>query len=161
MKPLKFTEEMVRAILEGRKTQTRRPIAISKNKEWDFKETLGTLEGIFHACFKHKKTRQLKTVKFPFGKVGDRHSIKAGEIEITNICVERLQNISEEDAIAEGFNYGCDSVQWFRDLWDSYAKKGYGWDKNPWVWVIEFKLVGKAVSVDQYSTVPQEKRQLS
>ncbi|MGP2988336.1 hypothetical protein ACTVLM_14520 [Serratia marcescens] len=60
-------------------------------------------------------------------------------LEITAVRVERLQNISEADAIAEGgtkhFN-----IDWFGPLWASI----YGvdsWDANPWVWVIEFRRV--------------------
>ena len=71
---------------------------------------------------------------------------------ITNIRVQRVQDISEGDAIAEG----VDAVsmadvprqdtwsrrQDFAQLWDSInAKRGYGWDVNPWVWVVSFKMV--------------------
>lgn len=71
-------------------------------------------------------------------------------LEITKVRVERLQDISEEDAIAEGFDpppaymslsakYFCKSTrEQYRELWDSLHGKG-AWDKNPWVWVIEFK----------------------
>ena len=34
-------------------------------------------------------------------------------------------------------------IEAFENLWDSInVKRGYGWDKNPWVWVIEFERVG-------------------
>ena len=66
-------------------------------------------------------------------------------LEITSIRVERLQMITEEDAIAEGcptFSRLISPVIWFSELWDSInAKRGYSWEKNPWVWVIEFKLI--------------------
>lgn len=82
-------------------------------------------------------------------------------LEITAVRVERVQDISEYDAGLEGapclaisklkhppiglmqkiqapeaFVYG------FYDLWNSInAKRGYGWDANPWVWVVEFKRI--------------------
>jgi len=69
------------------------------------------------------------------------------KLEVTNIWVEQVQSISEEDAIAEGVNGALfaddgspDYILAFRHLWDSiWAKKGFGWDQNPWVWVIEFR----------------------
>ena len=62
-------------------------------------------------------------------------------LEITNIRVERIQDISEDDAKAEGIRYDVNGFRYeFKHLWDSINKKrGFGWNKNPWVWVIEFK----------------------
>ena len=72
-------------------------------------------------------------------------------LEIVNIRVERVQDISEEDAKAEGTKGLYDD--WagpgkltyrkpYKALWDSInSKRGYGWDVNPWVWVIEFKVL--------------------
>lgn len=80
-------------------------------------------------------------------------------LEITAVRVERLQDITEEQAIAEGIDLdaladaqdrydmvlagsGADGratpITAFRDLWNS---TGGDWDANPWVWVIEFKRV--------------------
>lgn len=61
-------------------------------------------------------------------------------LEITDVRVERLQEISNDDALAEGIGAPLDqryaAIDAFRPLWNSI----YGnWDTNPWVWVVEFK----------------------
>lgn len=66
-------------------------------------------------------------------------------LEITGVRVERLQDISRGDCIAEGCPFPniakeTDPKQWYRDLWESLNGAG-SWDLNPWVWVIEFKKV--------------------
>jgi hypothetical protein len=70
-------------------------------------------------------------------------------LKVTDVRVERLQDITEEDAIAEGMSKTLvDGVVFisakgnFHVLWDSLnIKRGYGWEDNPWVWVIEFERV--------------------
>jgi hypothetical protein len=82
-------------------------------------------------------------------------------LEVLEVRVEQLQNISEEDAIAEGIehnpqldplgpckyrHYGkpntgtFPATNSFRTLWESINGKG-SWDANPWVWVITFKVI--------------------
>lgn len=65
-------------------------------------------------------------------------------LEIVSVRVERVQDITEQDARAEGVDYWSDSANparfKFMTLWDRInSKRGYGWDANPWVWVVEFK----------------------
>lgn len=73
-------------------------------------------------------------------------------LAIETIRVQRLGEISEEDAIAEGVDaVSVEKVQrqatWtrrsdYRQLWDKLnARRGFGWATNPWVWVIEFRRV--------------------
>jgi len=74
------------------------------------------------------------------------------DLEITDVRVERVQEIWAGDVVHEGIfpNPGCGfsaetatmARHAFRDLWNSInAKRGYGWEENPWVWVIEFRVV--------------------
>ena len=68
-------------------------------------------------------------------------------LSVTNVRVERLQDMTDDDAEAEGcFDYTSTALG-FPNVWDSTIKKSdldrYGWDANPYVWVIEFERCEK------------------
>lgn len=86
-------------------------------------------------------------------------------LELLAVRVERLQEISEEDAEAEGAEkaiqitparvprgkvghrtgYGLSFRKGFQEGWDEInAKRGYSWKSNPWVWVLEFRKIEEA-----------------
>ena len=67
-------------------------------------------------------------------------------LEITEVRVQRVQEISDDDVKSEGVLTFAEryplGVSFFKPLWDSLnAKRGYGWDKNPWVWVLGFRRI--------------------
>lgn len=172
-RPILFSGEMVRAILEGRKTQTRRVIRDNLLSRFD-DLNLDSYSDRNPSYETECGQLVLMTDLCPYGQVGDRlwvretwaycpyrdcffyradnfsedkfkwkpsiHMIRAASritLEITGVRVERLQDISEEDAIAEGMNPELPRAK-FRFLWESINGKG-SWNLNPWVWVIEFK----------------------
>lgn len=72
-------------------------------------------------------------------------------LKVTDVRVERLQDMTDDDAEAEGcFDYTSTALG-FPDVWDSTIKKSdldrYGWTANPWVWVIEFERCEKPEGV--------------
>ena len=191
-RPILFSGAMVRAILDGKKTQTRRVIKPQPLGDYLYLSDINPQ----YACFTGSSARRC-----PYGKVGDRlwvretfcivndrefggglwvdyratpryseeapagwenapndiaalkwkpsiHMPKGASrinLEITNIRVERIQDISDNDIEFEGVEVFGDSIvrkTLFTDLWNKINKKrGYGWDKNPWVWVVTFKRV--------------------
>ena len=83
-------------------------------------------------------------------------------LRVTDVRAERVQDISPEDIRAEGFAFECDSLcvgpcepikkggamclgyRPFERIWESLnAKRGYGWDTNPWVWAYTFERITK------------------
>ena len=248
-RPIIFSGEMVKAILDGKKTMTRRAVKTQPRDE--------CTEIATSACFGHVEYRStsedrqtqsiLAKIKCPYGKIGDRLWVREAYtvtgwncddgsvyikyladgheqyfdnetdemecaidslvasvckeldkrkvpmlndeaydcsldenkprnrspmfmprfasrllLEITDIRVERLNDISEADCEKEGFRFyplsricfkpcstkhpsGHGSNNYksiFGEYWDTLnAKKGYQWSSNPWVWVVEFKVI--------------------
>ena len=181
---------LVRAILEGRKTQTRRIAKPVRHPD------LGNVYSPGALVLEHEPQHVINRA-CPYGQPGDRIYVREtfsqhpewgqlafradGEefedadgwlwepkwqpssqmpkalariwLEITGVRVERLQDISDIDAAGEGISYSTDHMgnwcgngmdwqmtprQAFRDLWKS---TGGDWDANPWVWVIDFRVL--------------------
>lgn len=220
-RPILFSAPMVRAILAGTKTQTRRvckpaqshalsavvevpdpqergqvyggshfgdeegdvrfasPYGQPGDRLW-VRETWLNLQGTGIERVTGDPSRYAYAADTPSGSHGDecrknyglkwRPSIHMPRwasritLEITSVRVERLQNISEADARAEGivsrrigtgrctglrnaFGLACDESAWAVDarqayghLWDQVNGPG-SWEANPWVWVVEFRRV--------------------
>lgn len=213
MKPIIFNTPMVQAILDGRKTQTRRVVKINGCPITSPKESLElTKEGLIYHSFcsmsgYYKLLCQpgdILWVRETFCEVPYEHNhvpIKGGHITIpkyaykadserdytgiwkpsihmpreaariflrvTNVRVERLQDIAEEDAKAEGCHERLLNDGWknigkltarddFIMLWEYLnAKRGYGWDTNPWVWVVEFERMSKGEALLKESEVEE------
>lgn len=201
-RPILFSDLMVRAILEGRKTQTRRvvnpqpetssacpgDVAIIHRRDCPFavemklwvRETWASqiAPGENNYCIAYKADGECSGrlqdgaggwMAIHHGWISGVATVESGRfygrtrygswcpsihmprwasrltLEITRVRVERLQDISEEDALSEGVTT-CDGV-WsgstrnaYRELWNSInAKRGLPWATNPWVWVIDFR----------------------
>jgi hypothetical protein len=187
-KPILFNTEMVQAILDGRKTVTRRKIDrdITNFCDVEVDETLldyqnchgdfinpidlcryrkGDILWVRETWSEHQEyyNNSAKVFAEPHyiykadGVYANKwrpsiHMPKEAArifLKVTDVRVERLQDITEEDAITEGMSKTLvDGVVFisakgnFHVLWDSLnIKRGYGWEDNPWVWVIEFERV--------------------
>lgn len=199
-KPILFKDDMIRAILEGRKTQTRR--IIKPQPELTTGSGFAWNGWLYGQGSTHAETvRNFAKNTCPYGKAGDRLWVREAHafvpmpayrcsagiyqqinpsddyeacvyrenfdrarsfpwrpsvhmprwasritLEITDVRVERLQDISIDDAKAEGGpTHGHSGAEisprkGFRHLWGRI--NGHeSWDANPWVWVIEFKRI--------------------
>ena len=150
-KPILFNTEMVQAILEGRKTVTRRVLKKQPNN-------IEMLNGVFsNGLLKiFYDFDEGINIKAPY-RVGDILYVRETSIhmpkeiariflKVTDVRVERLQDITEEQAYKEGTTLPsprANYVNSFISLWDGTIKKQdldkYGWEANPWVWIIEFE----------------------
>lgn len=191
-KPILFNTQMVRAILDGRKTCTRRIVKPQPTAHYGVqcikppyqpgdilyvRETWSLrFDGEKYFYRADKNTSREEKRLLDYNDVKWRPSIHMPKeaariwLKVTNVRVERLQEITEAQTEEEGFlftppclhrtgeNYcdidgSCGSKIKYCDmsagelfgkvLWDSTIKKSdidiYGWDANPWVWVIEFE----------------------
>lgn len=217
IKPILFNTEMVQAILDGRKTCTRRIVkgAIPDDAMWGY--TMFTPKGcvscrgvyadeygekFFRLPYQRGDILYVRETWCRYGKLDDfDHVIDGTEkyyyladganptpyncflvqrngydeykdtpvwhpsihmpkeaariwLEVTDVRVERLQNIDGKGCVKEGIEeeplkyVGEEFVKgMYHDLWDSTIKKSdidrYGWDANPWVWVIDFERCEK------------------
>ncbi|MFN8996545.1 MAG: hypothetical protein ACK5X3_23175 [Pseudomonadota bacterium] len=188
-RPILFSAEMVRAILDGRKTQTRRAIkpvptfngggachdadALQQDyvePYWVFPETCkygapGDLLWVreAHAFSANPDLRPWYRLDHPEARSsGPRVDVKwrpsihmprwASRItlRITDVRVERLQDVSRQDCVAEGcagghgsipgYPYSATPREHFHHLWNTINGAG-AWDANPWVWVLSFERV--------------------
>ena len=139
-----------RQVLDGTKTQTRR-LWREGDYTWITPE-LGAVEPPFvrilevsrHDSQDHHRLRW--AVGRDYAVQPGRTEKSLGRIKILEIRREHLQEISEQDAIAEG----VDSVASYAALWDSInTKKGTRWADNPDVWVLTFELVEKVEADDE------------
>lgn len=178
-KPILFNTEMVQAILDGRKTQTRRIIRkviayFSNGKPsntppvapgdvlW-VKETWNTTDdcGLYPPwpstgkhymfladdpdCEAAHEAKWRPSIHMP--KEAARIFLRVDEVR-----AERLQFITDEDAMDEGANpeppfIDSPYIRGFISVWEDTLPNDkilkYGWDANPWVWVIKFSRIEK------------------
>jgi hypothetical protein len=189
-RPIIFSAPMVRAILAGTKTQTRRVV---KNTG------MYAIDAPIHGEETAKRELLALATRCPYGQPGGRlwvretwaqpdrrsagfspwvyaanyqerpshrwrpsiHMPRCASrilLDVTAVRVERLQDISEADALAEGvtpkWEPGCSgrlmealggfsfrpAASAYADLWESINGPG-SWDANPWVWMVEFRRV--------------------
>lgn len=159
--PIIFSSEMVKAILCGHKTQTRRVIkkhsiplgvedCLTLCPYGQVGDRLWCRETWYSSPDKKEMYGYVADKDIPHGKayriLPSIHMPRWASritLEITEIRVERIREISITDIIAEGFypHPGWPN-QMFDKYWDSInAQRGYSWESNPWVWVINFKKV--------------------
>ncbi len=200
MKPILFNTDMVKAILDGRKSCTRRIVKFlpGKNPNWTgyIKDGNMLYNGTNEPCIKKAlyQTGDILYVRETWCKGLERYIYRADYsdtekfyrdgkeinmkwhpslhmpkdaariiLRVTNVRVERLQDITVEDALAEGMdkyirlNGELDEnsiITSFIGIWNSTIKKSnldfYGWDANPYVWVIEFERCNKPEREGQY-----------
>lgn len=203
-RPIIFDAESVRAILDGRKTQTRRIVKPQPPKDAKGAEPLGGLWWLYNRPNRKGKhnggTKVGPSIRCPFGEPGDllwvretwaKHqcaedrvyrpgdghlwgspifkATKQGgmkpecegfgpwrspihmpswasrlTLRVTDVRVERVQCITGEDILAEGYRQREDAsltgIEWMMRRWDSTYSKRAPWASNPWVWALTFEV---------------------
>lgn len=203
-RPILFSAEMVRAVLRGDKTQTRRVVKPSKKSEWLFsadwadsfviapgnnaleycpygqvgdqlwvRETFCQVDDTDHGgeLWVDYRATPKYSEEHPAGWENapcDHEALKWKpsifmpralsriQLDVLSVRVERLRDISVQDIVDEGINAEVRVLDHdvaegtvaqvlkhrFMELWDGInAKRGYGWDTNPWVWAVEFGVI--------------------
>lgn len=168
IKPILFNTEMVRAILEGRKSCTRRIVKgfIPNDAKWGY--TAFTPKGCISCRGTFADGYGEKFFKLPCEPrdiLYVREEAARIWLRVTDVRIERLQDITVDGCHREGINIETSAVtdgetlnrnhdfslEKFETLWDSTVKKSdldrYGWYANPYVWVIEFERCEKPEGV--------------
>lgn len=70
-------------------------------------------------------------------------------LDITGIRIQKIQDMTEEEAVAEGFlpHDVMTGLYWFAEAWDSLHGKAFSWESNPWVWCVTFRPPGRHESI--------------
>lgn len=180
-RPILMSAPMVRARLAGTKTQTRREFKARNGGVWPNKNDRPGMRQIIRQCpygqpgdrlwvreawARTRIAQDASGTELTVYREGDSRTDYGGPwkpgihmfrrdsritLEVTGVRVERLQDISEADAISEGLIRcgegwrGAELLPWFaspvgayRSLWEQINGPG-SWDANPWVWVVTFK----------------------
>ena len=196
-----YQNQMVKAIIENRKTQTRREKGLDPVNDPAYQKSITLMRMDYHCdqkrvlrIFRNGDVLNSTIIKSPYGKPGDLLWVKetwadasfggpmvpeavcfkadysAEEIAekrnkgiwkpsiflpksaariwlmIEDVTIERIQDISEVDAIAEGVLQQIwpkdSAIMEFRNVWESINGPD-SWKQNPWVWVIKFRVLSK------------------
>jgi hypothetical protein len=159
-RPISFLAWEADAVAAGRKTETRRlvrPQPELPEGPWYLAYTVSSTDqrmadthGLYRGVWPNGESVWQK--RCPYGRHGDtlwmreprlqgpgfRHEARV-LLRVTETRVHRIQEMTEEEAAAEGFS----SLHDFRAAWDA-GNRAHPWASNPWVWALRFKRLGAA-----------------
>ena len=178
MKPILFNTEMVRTILDGRKTVTRRVVKPQpKAALYPMPDSM-----CWPGCFANNEEDRIyrppyqpgdilwvretfaKSMAGTFMYLADYTAIMVERwqpsihmpreaarifLRVTGVRAERLQDINldhpgpKNQVVREGFHYLCDFIAVWERTIKPADRSSYGWEADPWVWVIEFERISK------------------